>query len=174
MLDVLETGSPIINPLQCILLTTEVANAVRQMHASGLLHNDVAARNVLLSHDGARFRATLADFGMVSCVQKPRHGVKKTFRSEAEQNQFLSTHPEIAPEIILHGAYQSVQSDIYALGHLIRLLAARVCNNDLMSILGNLCHSLNVVDRPNLDYVIMILGIIADTERTASLPVTTV
>ena len=165
-LDVLLKGRPTLTALECMLMTSGIANALHAMHLRGLLHNDVAARNILIyySADHFRFRAKLTDFGMVSSLKEPRSGNKMTFASDAERDQYLNANPEVAPEKILHGAPDSVQCDTYSLGYGIKVLGMGTGSNEMFE-LGEACTRLNADDRPTLDHVITTLDTIARNEE---------
>ncbi|XP_033126804.1 calcium-dependent protein kinase 29-like [Anneissia japonica] len=66
LLSVMKTGRPTITGFECITMTSEVAKGLHEMHRRGLLHNDVAARNILICHNGIHFTAKLTDFGMAN------------------------------------------------------------------------------------------------------------
>ncbi|XP_033107084.1 tyrosine-protein kinase SRK2-like [Anneissia japonica] len=164
LLNVMKTGRPTITGLECITMTSEVAKGLHEMHTRGLLHNDVAARNILICHNGIRFTAKLTDFGMVSSIQKPRRSKKMSFKSEAEKDLYISKHPETPIEKIVYGASDSVQTDIFSLGYGIKVLGTAI-GNIHMSAVGDACIRVNAGERPPLDYVISTLDLVADCER---------
>lgn len=76
------------------------------LHLSGVLHNDLKSRNVLVD---SRFRAKVADFGLSSHGAGPRN---------------LGTPLWMAPEL-LKGDPASPASDVYAFGIVCWELVAR-------------------------------------------------
>ena len=89
-------------------LLRDVASALAFLHARGLLHRDVAPRNVRCTEDG---RAKLLDFGMLSTM-----GVS---------HEVVGTLPSIAPEMLL-GLPMDGRADLFGLGALaFWLLTAR-------------------------------------------------
>src|SRR5690606_22878815 len=89
-------------------LLRDVASALAFLHARGLLHPDVAPRNVRRTEDG---RAKRLDFGMLSTM-----GVS---------HEVVGTLPSIAPEMLL-GLPMDGRADLFGLGALaFWLLTAR-------------------------------------------------
>jgi hypothetical protein len=78
----------------------DVASALAFVHTHGLLHRDVAPRNVRCTSDG---RAKLLDFGMLATM-----GVS---------DEIVGTLPSIAPEMIL-GLPMDGRADLFGLGAL--------------------------------------------------------
>ncbi len=79
----------------------EVAWALSYAHASGLIHRDIKADNILLERDSGR--ALLADFGIAHAI------------GSADATDLVGTTSYLSPEII-EGNPASIQSDLYALG----------------------------------------------------------
>jgi serine/threonine-protein kinase len=89
-------------------IALEVCRAVAAVHASGLVHRDIKAQNVMREDGG---RIVLMDFGLTG---------PKTDRAS-----MTGTPVCMAPEL-LRGEPASVQSDIYALGILLYYLVAGI------------------------------------------------
>ncbi|XP_071947534.1 probable serine/threonine-protein kinase PknB [Antedon mediterranea] len=164
-LDVLLTGQPSLSALECISMTSEVVIALNDMHKRGILHNDVAARNILIHHAGTSYRAKLTDFGMACRVQYPRAHRELTFSSLDELLQYNQDHPEVAPEKYLDGACDSVNGDVYSIGYGIRIVGVAIRSSEMVE-LGKSCTSFDAEDRPSLDWVINILDIIKENEKS--------
>ncbi|MEP6474239.1 MAG: serine/threonine-protein kinase, partial [Gemmatimonadota bacterium] len=79
----------------------EVAWALSYAHATGLIHRDIKADNILLERDSGR--ALLADFGIAHAIDS------------ADATDLVGTTTYLSPEII-EGNPASIQSDLYALG----------------------------------------------------------
>ncbi len=84
--------------------------ALACIHSAGILHRDIKPANVLLSSDG---RARITDFG----IAHPEDSTRLT-----QTGHLVGTLRYLAPEVI-DGAPASRQSDLYALGVLLRDLA---------------------------------------------------
>lgn len=102
----------------------DLADALRHVHAAGVVHRDVKPSNVLVDADG---RAVLADFG-VSRIEdealRRELAVERTMATGVSglSRVVLGTTAYLAPEV-LAGGDATAASDLYALGvTLFRLL----------------------------------------------------
>ncbi len=86
-----------------IIIPQDISKAVKFIHESGWLHNDIKPGNVLLAADG---HAKLCDFGLACPI------------SEADKYKLRGTFKYMAPEVEETG--KSTATDIYSLGVLIR------------------------------------------------------
>ncbi len=84
-------------------LARDLLEALRHMHAEGVLHRDIKPQNVLIDEEG---RARLTDFGIAQPV-----GATSLTRT----GHVIGTESYIAPEV-RQGAPASERSDLYALG----------------------------------------------------------
>ena len=93
--------------------------ALRHVHAQGLVHCDVKARNVLISRSSG---VKLADFGSAIRVSRPTAKCKITPRGSPLW---------MAPEVI-RGEYQGPESDVWSLGcTVIEMLTGKPAWEDL-------------------------------------------
>ena len=90
-------------------LAGDLTAALGCVHEAGILHRDIKPANVLIGRDG---RARLTDFG----IAQPEDATRLT-----RPGDVIGTIRYLAPEV-LAGAAPSVQSDLYALGVLVREL----------------------------------------------------
>jgi tetratricopeptide (TPR) repeat protein len=97
-----------LEPSRACQLLRDVASALALLHARGVVHRDVAARNVRLHRDGS---AKLIDFGILATL--------------GSISELAGTLPHVPPEAV-YGKPLDQRSDIYGLGALaFRLLTAR-------------------------------------------------
>ena len=89
---------------QTIFFIDQIAGALDQAHAQGLIHRDVKPANILIARNSER--AFLTDFGVVK--QASSQGLTKT-------GFFLGTFEYAAPEQI-EGRTVDGRTDVYALG----------------------------------------------------------
>ncbi|GAB5536692.1 MAG: hypothetical protein Rubg2KO_29410 [Rubricoccaceae bacterium] len=82
------------------LVARDAARGLAAVHASGILHRDVSAANVLVGADGV---TRLTDFGLASLAPDP---------DEAEVRGTLTT---LAPEVV-RGETPTASSDLFSLG----------------------------------------------------------
>jgi serine/threonine protein kinase len=102
----------VFGPEETLLIGLDLAGALSAIHAAGLLHRDIKARNVVRERGG---RIVLADLGAGRVDQPTSHHGFET-----------GTPVYMAPEV-LDGAAATARSDIYSLGVLMfRLLTAAV------------------------------------------------
>ena len=99
-------------------LATDLTAALGCVHQAGILHRDIKPANVLIGRDG---RARLTDFG----IAQPEDATRLT-----RPGDVIGTIRYLAPEV-LAGAGPSVQSDLYALGVLVRELAGETTDDGL-------------------------------------------
>ena len=93
-------------PARCIAILRQVARALADAHAAGVIHRDIKPENVMLERGGdRRDRVRLLDFG-ISLIASGLHiGAHDT----------VGTPHFLAPEVIL-GEAATPASDLYALG----------------------------------------------------------
>jgi len=95
---------------EATILAGELTSALECVHEAGILHRDIKPANVLIGRDG---RARLTDFG----IAQPEDATRLT-----RPGDVIGTIRYLAPEV-LAGEAPSVQSDLYAVGVLVRELA---------------------------------------------------
>jgi eukaryotic-like serine/threonine-protein kinase len=93
-------------------LTVELVSAIACVHDHGVLHRDIKSGNVLMDKDG---HARLTDFGLARLEDSTQ--ITRT-------NEVVGTLRFLAPELI-EGKPASRQSDLYALGVLLRTTAEK-------------------------------------------------
>jgi Protein kinase domain len=107
--DLIDDESP-IDPRRALSLFAQIASALDDAHAIGLVHRDIKPGNILISRSGAsefREHAYLTDFG-VSKYTGSESGFTKT-------GQFVGTSLYAAPEQI-QGEKITGRTDVYAFG----------------------------------------------------------
>jgi eukaryotic-like serine/threonine-protein kinase len=93
-------------------LVTQVAGALREAHAAGLVHRDVKPANLMLcQRGGARDVIKVLDFGLVRQVNdRPDQAARSAV------DQVIGTPLYLSPEALTDPARIDGKSDIYALG----------------------------------------------------------
>ena len=94
-----------LDPARAVSIIGQIAGALDEAHALGLVHRDVKPGNVLLAHRAGREHAYLTDFGITR-----RAGDEHLTRTGVA----LGSVDYIAPEQA-HGADVDARADIYSL-----------------------------------------------------------
>jgi tRNA A-37 threonylcarbamoyl transferase component Bud32 len=99
-----------VPPGRAIHILRQVAAALREAHAQGMVHRDVKPENVMLCRRGEDDVVKLLDFGLVKDLERP------DTRDITKQLKLVGTPRYMAPERLLNPSDADVRSDIYALG----------------------------------------------------------
>ena len=104
-----------LSPGEILDVAEQVGGSLAAAHASGVVHRDVKAANVMVRRDGEATRYTLIDFGIAKWAA-PGEQMTVTFAT------LLGTPQAMAPEQI-RGEEVDGRTDVYALGVLLFQLA---------------------------------------------------
>jgi serine/threonine-protein kinase len=94
-----------LEPRAAAVIAADVADALYHAHQRGVIHRDVKAGNVLLSHDG---RTRLVDFGIA-------HSLSPAAARLTQTGTVIGTLPSMAPEQLADGPI-TPRADLYGLG----------------------------------------------------------
>ena len=106
-------------PLPCaqaLRVCAQIASALAETHARGLVHRDVKPSNIMLTPSGAK----LVDFG-ISAMVDDEGNVPQSDEADAPQGLpgiLLGTPAYVAPEMVA-GCTAGAAADVYALGMLL-------------------------------------------------------
>lgn len=109
-LDQMLTARGLLNHRETTVIAEDVCRALSAVHAVGLVHRDVKARNIMREHDG---RIVLMDFGAGMPLD-----------TAPGESGIVGTPVYMAPEV-LRGAQATIASDVYAVGVLLFYLVTR-------------------------------------------------
>lgn len=102
----------------CNRIFYQLADAVKFMHKSNLLHNDIKTNNVLLK--GESLQPILIDMGKVTSRHDP---VVYNF-TESQKNRYNQRYSYLAYELRnLYGSKTSTASDIFSLGFIFQFIS---------------------------------------------------
>ncbi|CUA78421.1 hypothetical protein RSOLAG22IIIB_13127 [Rhizoctonia solani] len=135
---------PLIPP-GTLLKCFQLADAVAYLHSQGVVHADIKGANILVSRDN---KPKLADFGSATLKEY-------TIIFSSMVNEISVTLRWMAPEIFIHKAGHSVETDIYALG---------------MTILEIITGELPYGEISNLDVLACLVNKVAPERPTKQIP----
>lgn len=108
--EVVEVDGPQL-PARVVHILEQVAGALGEAHAIGLIHRDVKPANIVLCRQGGELDvAKVVDFGLVKELDK-QHPT-----SVSQEGTISGTPLYMAPEMLTENNAASPRSDIYALG----------------------------------------------------------
>ena len=93
-----------------IHILRQVAAALREAHARGMVHRDVKPDNIMLCRRGEDDFVKLLDFGLVKDIEREQT------RDVTKQIRILGTPRYMSPERIRNPADVDARADLYALG----------------------------------------------------------
>ncbi|CAE6459690.1 unnamed protein product, partial [Rhizoctonia solani] len=132
-------------PVNRCLMCFQLADAVAYLHSQGVVHADIKGANILVSRDN---KPKLADFGSATLKEY-------TIIFSSMVNEISVTLRWMAPEIFIHKAGHSVETDIYALG---------------MTILEIITGELPYGEISNLDVLACLVNKVAPERPTKQIP----
>ncbi len=104
----LERAGP-LSPDEAIAITRQVANALDEAHALGIVHRDIKPANVFLSRAGRDLFAKVLDFGIAKVIDPSgAEGITRT-------GAMLGTPAYLSPEILMSARRATAQADLWAL-----------------------------------------------------------
>ena len=106
----LERAEGTLNPLRVLRIIDQVAEALGEAHANGIIHRDMKPENVFIERRADEDYVKVLDFGIAKIVSDERGGAALT-----AVGQTLGTLEFMSPEQ-LRGQNLDGRSDIYALG----------------------------------------------------------
>ena len=112
-----------------INVSTQVVSGICYLHQLLLLHNDIKSDNVIL--EPTTKRAVIIDFGKVTTIENPL-----TYCLNAEQRRkYNKHHRHLAHELRYSaGTQQSVMTDTYSIGYLIKYIGYYTKHDELYNI----------------------------------------
>ena len=109
------------DPDEALRIAIQIADALAEAHAHGIVHRDLKSANVVCDREG---RARILDFGIAARL--PREVAEQVTRTQGvieEQGTLVGTLPYMAPEV-LKGTRADERSDLWSLGVLLHEMLA--------------------------------------------------
>ena len=104
----------------------QLLEALKVLHNSGLIHQDIKSDNILLTYKNTLFVPVIIDFG--KCIRKQEASRKQ------EQETYKQKYTHVAPEVVAGTHPPSHASDVYALGRLLRQIATKIGRKPPLSL----------------------------------------
>ena len=108
----------------------QLLEALKVLHNSGLIHQDIKGDNILLTYKNTLFVPVIIDFG--KCIGKQE--ASRKVLSKQEQETYKQKYTHVAPEVVSGTHPPSHASDVYALGRLLRQVATKIGCKPLLSL----------------------------------------
>ncbi|XP_033111882.1 ALK tyrosine kinase receptor homolog scd-2-like [Anneissia japonica] len=134
-------------------IALDLAKGTQTMQMFGLIHNDLASRNVLLYKHDSHWAAKITDFGCVCAASAPYDFFRLNNTPAAERKKLITKHREFAPELFYPESPPSFASDVYSIGVIIANIGRHV-DSKLLVCIGQLCSSADPRERPNIDDIV--------------------
>lgn len=137
-----------------IEVTKNIIDGLECLHnRHKLLHNDIKGDNIVLTSTNLNCpltKAVIVDFGKACETSKG----KLYTLSQSEKEQYKVHHPHIAPDLRDGLCSQSVSSDVFALGRVIRIVNSKSSlDNQTMNMLSHKCMQYHMHLRPDIVYI---------------------
>jgi eukaryotic-like serine/threonine-protein kinase len=105
------------DPARVTHLMAQLAGALREAHAAGLVHRDIKPANVMLcQRGGLRDVIKVLDFGLVRQVNERQSNERRDLDARGAVDQVIGTPLYLSPEALTDPARIDGKSDIYAVG----------------------------------------------------------
>ncbi|XP_071956835.1 uncharacterized protein [Antedon mediterranea] len=130
----------------------DIAIGIKILQTFGLIHNDLASRNILLHKFDHHWAAKITDFGCVCSSAVPYDVFQLNDTPPDERTGRIIKYREYAPERFYPESPPTFASDIYSLGIIIVNIADHV-NSNFLRCVGKLCSSADPKDRPRIEYI---------------------
>ncbi|XP_058940191.2 cyclin-dependent kinase 1-A-like [Pocillopora verrucosa] len=108
----------------------QLLEALKVLHNSGLIHQDIKGDNILLTYKNTLFVPVIIDFG--KCIRKQE--ASRKVLSKQEQETYKQKYTHVTPEVVAGTHPPSHASDVYALGQLLRQIATKIGCKPLLSL----------------------------------------
>ena len=132
----------------------EIADALLYVHNKSLLHNDIKGDNILLSNLLSEEHPVLIDFG--KC--RKLCNAKWYKLNDKEKERYFKEHCHLAPELINGTHCQTLASDVYSYGYLLRqcckVSVATLGVDNPLKLMSKKCLHKNPIDRPTLHNIL--------------------
>ena len=143
------------SPQQCSDVLVGLCSGVQYVHTSGFLHNDLKLDNVVLGNSlSGNLKPYIIDFGKACLITKGR-----TYSlSDAEISMYKKEHPQVAPDLRDGLVKQTISSDIFSLGRIMKRCNSVMIQSSELSPLIRQALSYHSRDRPSIEAILSLLA----------------
>ncbi|XP_028393198.1 probable CTD kinase subunit alpha homolog [Dendronephthya gigantea] len=124
----------------------DLSMAICYIHEKNIIHNDIKTNNVVIEKHGKCFTAVLIDFGKATAAN---NGKSYPEFGEKEREKYERKYPYLAPELKSGGGKQTVRTDVYSFGYLMKVVSHSLENRELSSLYHS-CKNISELNRPNM------------------------
>ena len=133
-----KSDTPKVNSSSWIDILKQVATGLDYLHTNyKIIHNDIKSDNICLTATlttNMHVKAVIIDFGK-ACIITQSKSYKLT---KVQKEKYKENHPHIAPDLRDGLCQQSVQSDIFSFGRIIRMIN-NILQKEKLEELANEC-----------------------------------
>ena len=125
-------------------------SAIKYLHAKEILHNDIKCDNVAIEScsSGSQIKSVLIDFGKACLVS----AAKGYDLNKEDRAKYAKHHPQIAPDLRDGRCKQSVYSDVYSFGRILKIVNQEAnLQIPVLINLSNMCTVYASTSRPTAD-----------------------
>jgi serine/threonine protein kinase len=140
-------GIPDISSPRSKTILSGVVSAIGYIHSKQILHNDIKCDNVILESSPLGLKGILIDFGKACLVSD----AKQYKLSNEDKLKYINDHPQIAPDLRDGKCKQSIQSDIYSFGRILRIVNDASLHLAFLTSLSSMCMEYVGSKRPTSD-----------------------
>ena len=109
-----------LKPEQFVPLAQQIANALADAHAHGIIHRDIKPKNIMVTPSG---QVKVLDFGLAKTMQKNLEDVTESISQLSKDGLLVGTVAYMSPEQ-LRGEKLDYRSDIFSLGTVLYEMAS--------------------------------------------------
>ena len=131
----------------CQSILHGLISALKYLHSKNILHNDIKCDNVAIEScsSDSEVKSVLIDFGKACLVS----AAKSYDLTMEDKTKYAKHHPQIAPDLRDGKCKQSVYSDVYSFGRVLKIINQEGnIHLPVLTNLGNMCTVYSSTNRP--------------------------
>ena len=138
----------------CTNILINLCKGVQYIHNMTFLHNDLKLDNVVIGDTlSGKLKPYIIDFGKACPVSKG----KKYSLSEDEKHVYKGDHPQVAPDLRDGLVQQTMSTDIYSLGRILKRCNSVVIRSMQLASTIRPILSYHSQDRPSIEAILSML-----------------